>query len=121
MVEGNSSELVRLSKTNLLIERGFGLTVPQLASKHGLSNSQMTMALEDAGIIKPKVKEGEEVESKELTAREQKFIDVCAEYEVMEDQLTEILGKLGLEYKTGRRISKGGKKFIIIDDFKNEA
>lgn len=118
MVEGNLSELVQLSKTQILIERGFGLTLPQLAAKHGLSPQQMKSAMVDMGILKDDPKE----ESGELTAREQKFLDVCTAHNIETEELQSILDDLGMEYKTGRRSTKGQKKYIIIDDYKtNEA
>lgn len=113
MTEGNVSTLVQLSKTQLLIERGFGLTIPQQASKHGLSTSQMRLALEECKIIKERT---EERESSELTERERKFNEVAETWSVEPEDLNQILEQLGLSYKTGRRSTKGIKKYTIIDD-----
>lgn len=113
MTEGNSSVNITLSKTQLVIERGFGLTIPQQASKHGLSTSQMKSALEDCGIIKGK--DGSEPVG-ELTEREQKLLDTCVVHQVEPSTFNAMLADLGMEYKTGRRSTKGGKKYVIIDD-----
>lgn len=117
MTEGNVSTSIVLSKTAVLIQRGMGLTLPQLANKYGLSNSQMKLALQDMGIMKADVEE----ESAELTTRELKFNEVCEKYAVNYDDLTSILAELGLTYKTGKRSTKGGRKFTIINDYQNEA
>ena len=116
MTEGNASELIQLSKTQILIERGFGLTIPQLAAKHGLSPQQMKMALVDMQIIK--AEEGEESPSG-LTSREQKFYDVCTLHNIEPEELQSILSDLGMEFKTGRRSTAGAKKYIIINDYQN--
>lgn len=111
MTEGNHND-VTLYKSKVLMDRGLGMTLPNLATKYGLSKEQMKLALIDMGAMK--AEESSEEEGK-LTVREQKYIDICAEYSIEPSTLTEILDKLGLEYKTGRR-SSGGRKFIIVDD-----
>lgn len=113
MTEGNPSVIVTLSKTQVAIARGMGMTLPQLASKFGLSNSQMRMALIDMGFMKS---EESETPTTELTAKEQKFLDVCTEFGIAPDTCNSLLEALGLEYKTGRKGTKGGRKYIINDD-----
>lgn len=114
MTEGNAQN-VQLSKTQVLIAKGMGMTIPQLANKYNLSTQQMRAALVDMGITKAEV---DEPLTKDITAREQKFLDVCTMYEIETDKLETILSDLGLEYKTGRRSTKGVKKYTIIDDIK---
>jgi hypothetical protein len=113
MVSGNVSDLVQISKTQFIIAKGMGLTVPQLANKYQLSNSQIKLAMEDMGLIKKEMM-GEV--SGELTAREKLFNDVAETWTIEPNDLHQILEQLGLEYKTGRRSTKGMRKFTIIDD-----
>lgn len=113
MTEGNASELVKLSKSQVLIKKGMGMTVPQLASNYGLSPSQMKMALVDMGVMK---REASEEVPGELTERERKFMEVCQDNNVEEFLIIKVLEELGMEYKTGRRSTRGAKKYIIIDD-----
>lgn len=117
MVAGNISAPVVLSKTQVLIQRGLGMTVPMLANKYGLSTQQMKMALQDLGLMKVEPEE----QTGELTTREQKFLDVCVAHNIEADEVYAILADLGLEYKSGRRSTAGGKKYTIINDYQNEA
>lgn len=112
MTEGNSSVIITLSKTQVAIARGMGMTLPMLATRYGLSNQQMKLALQDMGFMK----KDDEQPSEELTAREQKLLDVCTANEIAVDKFETMLSDLGMEYKTGRRSTKGGRKFIINDD-----
>jgi len=117
MTEGNVSQLVQISKTQVLIQRGLGLTLPMLANKYGLSTSQMKMCLCDMGLMKCDPEES----TGELTTREQKFLDVCVAHNIEADEVYSILEDLGLTYKSGRRSTAGGKKYTIINDYQNEA
>jgi len=112
MTEGNVSMTVTLSKQQVAIARGMGMTLPQLASRYGLSNQQMRMALIEMKFMKAETAEKPE----ELTEREKKFLEVCENYHITYDDLTNALSDLGMEYKTGKRATKGTKKYTIIDD-----
>ena len=128
MIEGNQIEQnsddgqtevtlapIKLSKTEVLVHRGMGENVSQLANRYGLSASQMKMALIEMGVLK-----GDAVNeaSGKLTEREQKFVDVCNELNIETEAATMLLEKLGLTYKTGRRAAtkENAKKYIIIND-----
>ena len=112
MTEGNVSQNVKISKKEVVIARGMGSTLPQLADKYKLSNQQMRMAMIDMNLIKSELPEDQ---PGELTAREQKLLDVCIAHEVTPATFNAMLEELGLEYKTGRR-GTHGKKYIVIDD-----
>lgn len=123
MIEGNQIEQnpenisqespVTLVRTEVLIHRGMGENVSQLANRYGLSANQMKMALIEMGALK-----GEAVNAApgKLTEREQKFVNVCTEMEIEPVRAMEFLEKLSLTYKTGRRTvtKENSKKYVII-------
>lgn len=123
MIEGNQIEQnpenisqespVTLVRTEVLIHRGMGENVSQLANRYGLSVNQMKMALIEMGALK-----GEAVHNTpgKLTEREQKLVNVCTEMEIEPVRATKFLEKLSLTYKTGRRTvtKENSKKYVII-------
>ena len=123
MIEGNQIEQnpenipqespVTLVRTEVLINRGMGENVSQLANRYGLSVNQMKMALIEMGALK-----GEAVHNTpgKFTEREQKFVNVCTEMEIEPIRAMKFLEKLNLTYKTGRRTvtKENSKKYVII-------
>ena len=123
MIEGNQIEQnpenisqespVTLVRTEVLIHRGMGENVSQLANRYGLSANQMKMALIEMGALK-----GEAVHNThgKFTEREQKFVNVCTEMEIEPVRAMKFLEKLSLTYKTGRRTvtKENSKKYVII-------